>query len=55
WWDFGDGASASGAQVSHGYGAPGTYTVTVTARDATGLASGVTSDTATITAEGRGN
>jgi hypothetical protein len=27
----------------------------VTARDATGLASGVTSDTATITAEGRGN
>lgn len=55
WWDFGDGASASGAQVSHGYGAPGTYTVTVTARDATGLASGVTTDTATITAEGRGN
>jgi len=53
WWDFGDGASASGAQVSHRYGAPGVYTVTVTARDATGLASGVTTDTATITAEGR--
>ncbi len=53
WWDFGDGASASGAQVTHRYGAPGTYTVTVTARDATGLASGVAMDTATVTAEER--
>ncbi len=35
-WSFGDGSSASGAQVSHSYSAPGTYTVTVTARDGLG-------------------
>jgi PKD domain-containing protein len=35
-WSFGDGASASGAQVSHAYAAPGVYTVTVTARDGLG-------------------
>jgi hypothetical protein len=35
-WSFGDGSSASGAQVSHTYSAPGTYTVTVIARDGLG-------------------
>lgn len=31
-WAFGDGATATGAQVTHAYGAAGTYTVTLTAR-----------------------
>lgn len=36
-WTFGDGtASTSGAQSSHAWGAPGTYTVTVTAVDTAG-------------------
>lgn len=37
-WAFGDGATASGAQVSHAYTAPGTYGATVTATDALGNA-----------------
>ncbi|HEY2259122.1 MAG TPA: PKD domain-containing protein [Solirubrobacteraceae bacterium] len=37
-WTFGDGASASGAAVSHTYVGPGTRTVTVTATDASGNA-----------------
>lgn len=36
-WSFGDGTpSSGGAQTSHAWGAPGTYTVTVTAGDALG-------------------
>jgi PKD repeat protein len=35
-WDFGDGQTASGAQVSHTFAAFGTYTVTVTATDSDG-------------------
>jgi hypothetical protein len=34
---FGDGGSASGTAVSHSYGAPGTYSVQVTATDARGF------------------
>ena len=34
---FGDGGAASGTAVSHTYGAPGTYSVTVTATDARGF------------------
>lgn len=52
-WDMGDGTTLSGATVVHRYAEPGSYTVTVTARDATGLPSGVTTDTATITALAR--
>jgi uncharacterized repeat protein (TIGR01451 family) len=32
-WDFGDGASGTGAAPSHPYSAPGVYTATVTARN----------------------
>jgi hypothetical protein len=35
-WNFGDGTTASGTSVGHAYGAPGAYTVTVTATDAVG-------------------
>ncbi len=45
-WSFGDGTSASGAQVSHAYAASGVYTVTVTAHDGLGNA---TSSTYSIT------
>jgi hypothetical protein len=38
-WDFGDGAGADGASVSHAYGVAGTYRVTVSASDAAGNAS----------------
>jgi PKD repeat protein len=36
-WSFGDGGSATGAQVAHAFAAPGTYTVTLTVTDALGL------------------
>ena len=32
-WDFGDGAKASGVNVSHAYPEPGLYTVTLTVKD----------------------
>lgn len=35
-WNFGDGTSTSGANASHKYGAPGTYTATVTVNDSRG-------------------
>jgi hypothetical protein len=41
-WAFGDGSTASGPSVSHAYGAPGAYTVTITARDASGNARSTT-------------
>jgi len=37
-WDLGDGASATGASVTHAYAVPGSYTVTVRAEDALGNA-----------------
>ncbi|MEO0938492.1 MAG: PKD domain-containing protein [Pseudomonadota bacterium] len=52
-WDFGDGSAASGSIARHRYAVPGTYTVTVQASDPTGLACGIGSDTATITAVAR--
>ncbi len=36
-WDFGDGVRAGGANISHTYATPGTYTATVTVRDPGGL------------------
>ena len=41
-WSFGDGATASGAAVTHAFGGPGSFTVGVTARDAVGNASSTT-------------
>ena len=35
-WNFGDGQTAQGAQVSHAYSTPGVYTITVTATNAIG-------------------
>jgi hypothetical protein len=37
-WSFGDGTAGSGASVTHTYGAAGTYTITVSASDAGGIA-----------------
>jgi hypothetical protein len=38
WWDFGDGDTATGVEVSHTYAEPGTYRGTVTVTDDDGLA-----------------
>jgi len=46
-WTFGDGAAAGGAQVTHAFRRPGTYTVTALATDALGF-SGTASATITI-------
>jgi PKD repeat protein len=41
-WSFGDGATGSGATVSHTYSHEGTYTVTLTVTDGLGLTSSTT-------------
>jgi M6 family metalloprotease-like protein len=46
-WTFGDGASATGAKVTHAYAAKGTYTATLKVTDAQGL-SGTTTVPVTV-------
>ncbi len=48
-WDFGDGASGTGAQASHMYAAPGAYTATVTALNGRGSVTATTLVTVTGT------
>lgn len=48
-WAFGDGATASGAKVSHAYRAPGVYEVTLVVRDDSGAPLNVALDTAFVT------
>ena len=37
-WDFGDGTQAAGMQAAHAYAMPGSYSITLTVRDANGNA-----------------
>ena len=43
-WDFGDGVTDSGAQVSHEYATAGSYTVTLTVTDVEGATGSTTRD-----------
>lgn len=47
-WEFGDNASASGAQVKHAYAEPGVYTARLTVTDDSGTASAVQYDEAQV-------
>jgi PKD repeat protein len=47
-WDFGDGSTASGANINHDYGEPGTYSVTLTVIDNQGTF-GTSSTSITLT------
>ena len=48
-WDFGDGATATGAQVAHTFASGGSFPVIVTVSDGTGLANGSDRDALTVT------
>lgn len=52
-WAFGDGGSATGPEVLHTFARPGTFTVTLTVRDGTGLPCGTTTDTVSVTVQAR--
>lgn len=47
-WDFGDGQSAQGPQVTHAYKRPGTYTAMLTVYDNTGHKSAMSYDITTV-------
>lgn len=50
-WEFGDGSGAEGSTVTHAYGQPGNYVVTLTVRDEAGRSNAVTAQI-TIREEG---
>lgn len=47
-WEFGDDASASGAEASHAFAEPGTYTVTATASNRKGKSTDMSSKTVVV-------
>lgn len=47
-WDMGDGTFADGPAVEHAYQAPGTYAVTLTVTDDSGVSNNVALDTTTV-------
>jgi len=49
-WNFGDGTVVAGAVARHRFTTPGEYAITVRAQDTTGLACGIGTDTAIVTA-----
>ena len=53
-WDFGDGATASGVNVSHSYGAAGTYTARLTLIDNNGATASDSKAVAPISLNARG-
>ncbi|MFT6676965.1 MAG: PKD repeat protein [Sulfitobacter sp.] len=52
-WAYGDGTTGTGAITHHRYASAGDFTVTVEARDTTGLACGIGRDSAIVTAVAR--